>query len=228
MSVLSCLCLYLSLRAKTVQCACSLAEPFIRVDVISFTHWPIIGSTFFHVCARKHIFHFTLYSHRSSCRGVPIAISSLSPSSVSIFSRFFVIFFCLFCYLVCLSIHLVRVIFHISLLEFSESSRCWLQGNANVSFVCSFAHSLTDLLTVSHDEMSAYMWREQLCDMPCCIKSSPNWAIARSNNKHFLFTVAGAGVLCIFLCILNGASVCVCKHERARLCALFFVCAIHQ
>lgn len=130
-----------------------LAEQFIRVDVISFTHWPIIGSAhFFHmcVCVCKHIFHFILYSHRSSgC--VPIAISSLSPSSVSIF-------FFLFS-LSCLPINSFRsrYLSYLSLLEFSESSRCWLQGNSNVSFRSRTTHRPVN--RQPFDEMSV------LCDV---------------------------------------------------------------
>lgn len=54
------MCVCAASRAKTLYKCYRLAEHFIRVDVISFTHWPIIGTTFFHVHTNTYFISFCI------------------------------------------------------------------------------------------------------------------------------------------------------------------------
>lgn len=206
-----------NVHAHTVR----LAEQFIRVDVISFTHWPIIGSAhFFHMCVCASTY-FILFCIRTVAQAVSLLLFHHYHRLLFLFFSFF------FRYLVCLSIHLVHVIFHIS--------RC-LNSVNRVDVDCKaipmfhFVRALlTDLLTVSRLMRWAFHVTWTALRHALLHQRQPKLNYCPPNNKHFLFTVAGAAdiLLCILLCVFWMGQVCMQTRARAlALCVVF--CAIHQ
>lgn len=177
-------------------------------------HWQRTFFPYVCVCASTY---FILFCIRTVAQAVSLLLFHHYHRLLFLFFSFF------FRYLVCLSIHLVHVIFHIS--------RC-LNSVNRVDVDCKaipmfhFVRALlTDLLTVSRLMRWAFhvTWtalRHALLHQ----KSSPNSAIARQTISIFYSLLP---VLLMFFfafcCVYFEWGKCVCKHARERSrCALFF------
>lgn len=150
-------------------CLCVYLEPCVGLMCLYDGSAVHSGRRHFVHALAHHWQHISFYwVHTASVYFISFCIRTVAHAmSLLLFHHYHHLMFPLVVVVVVAILSAYHVIFHISLLQFSESSICWL-----LCFARSFAHS--DLLTVSRLMRWAFMWREQLWDMPCCINSSPN------------------------------------------------------